>query len=92
MNTETPKIPASLEGFAKAAADLAESHGIKKFEMTVGLSFDDQKNVSPQPDWDGSIRVKYWSADGRGRPSPNIRVEYLAKMEMEVLYSPASTN
>lgn len=92
MNATTPTVPPSLEGFAKAAAALAEAQGIKRFEMTVEVDFDDEKKFEPKPDWCGSIKVIYWATDGRGRPSRNIRIHYTAKMEAVVEYTPESAS
>jgi len=39
MNATPPPIPAGCEGFAKAAAALAEAHGIERFEMTMRPKF-----------------------------------------------------
>lgn len=60
--------------------------------MTVELTFADEMQFDPKPDWTGTVKVIYWATDGRGRPSRNIRIHYLAKMESVVQYTPESVS
>jgi len=90
MNAQPPAIPAGCEEFAKAAAALAEEHGIRAFEMTMTPAIDRSNLASGGVR--GEIKVSYWSTDGRGRPSRNIRVVYDVCVELAVEYTAESTD
>jgi len=89
MNPQPAKLPDGCEAFARAAAALAEAHGIEKFEMTMKPKFG-RDDFDAKKTFNGDIRVTFWQTDGRGRPSRNIRVRYEASVEVAVEYTPES--
>lgn len=92
MNASLPTIPPSLEGFAKASAALAESHGIKRFEMTVEVAYSDVSMFFPEVYHTGDVKVIFSSTDGRGRPAINLAVHYNAHMRLALQTTPESSN
>lgn len=92
MNATPPIIPPALEGFAKAAAALAESHGIKRFEMTVQVDYGDEDQFEPRVHHTGEVKVIFSAKDGRGRPCSNLAVHYDAKMRVALTSTPESVS
>ena len=91
MNAIPPTIPAGCEAFAKAAAALAEAHGIERFDMTMRPKFE-RDDYDSKRSLNGDIKVAFWQTDGRGRPSRNIRVSYECRVEIATEYTPESVN
>ena len=86
-----PTIPSALEGFAKAAAALAESHGIKRFEMNVQVGYGDEDQFEPRVHHSGEVKVIFTATDGRGRPCTNLAVHYTAKVRAALISTPESS-
>jgi hypothetical protein len=91
MNAMPPQLPPGCEAFAKAAAALAEAHGIERFDMIMRPAFE-RDDYESKRSLNGEIKVSFWQTDGRGRPSRNIRVRYEAAIEIAVEYSEESSN
>lgn len=85
-----PTLPDSCMLFAKAAAALAESHGITSFEMKIKPDFGE--DYTSERSIQGDIVVHYWAKDGRGRPSRNIRINVVTNLTATVEWSPESTS
>ena len=90
MKATPPTIPPALEGFAKAAAALAQSHGIKRFEMSVHLDYGEENELNPKVSNDGEIKVIYNARDGRGRPAVNLAIHYESKVRIALVTTPES--
>ena len=90
MNATPTTIPTALEGFAKAAAALAESHGIKRFEMTVQVAYGTENEFEPKVHHTGEVKVIYNAVDGRGRPANNLAVHYDSHVRIALRSTPES--
>ncbi len=87
---QNPAIPPCYVNFAKACAALAESHGIKSFQLKITPSWRDPspENVRVH----GDIQINYTAMDGRGRPCANLAVYLTTNTQVDIVSTPSSVN
>ncbi len=83
-------IPEAYANFAKACAALAESHGIKSFQLKLTPNWRDPMPAGVQIH--GDVQINYAAADGRGRPCVNLSVYLTTNTQLGVICNAESSN
>lgn len=78
------EIPENHAAFAKKIADIADTYGMDKFNMTYRPNFKERYKEGIDRRIHGEMKINYASVDGRGRPCRNLSIECDAYFSLHV--------
>lgn len=83
-----PEIPDNYVLFAKDMAESARKYGIESFTMIFKPDFDNRMSHSI----DGTLKIHFSKADGRGRPANNLSIAVDTSLRLAISATPESSN
>lgn len=81
-----PEIPESHALFAQEIADVARKYGVESFTMDYRPDFDNRLKHHI----DGTLKIHFSKADGRGRPANNLCILLSTNLRMTISATPES--
>ena len=83
---EMPEIPEFHAQFANEVAEAARKYGVEQFSMAYTPDFDSRLAHSIN----GTLRINFSKADGRGRPANNLSITLDTTLKMTISATPES--
>ena len=82
LDVDPVTIPASHAIFAKAVAEIADTHGMSKFTMTYNPKWNSGNDADRRIS--GEMRINYTNVDRRGRPCRNLSIDCDASLSLSI--------
>lgn len=79
-----PSLPSEYETFARAVAELAKQNNIRDFTLLMRVESPLGQRLF------GEVKAVFFSKDGRGRPSENLKILIETTLELDLIKNPTS--